>query len=139
MQRLFILFGMALTLALVLIRLADPYPVRAAREGQAPRGVVGRGAVSRSSAFEVTVRRPVAILMVTGAWWMFLISPRNTQISDLETERNVAVDTEGRLRVQIQQLEEIRDGDLRDGQGAVDGEHRPRGDEAAHASLAVPA
>ena len=54
----------------------------------------------------------LAVLLVTGVWWMFLISPRNTQISDLETERNVAIDTEGRLRVQIRQLEEIRDAEV---------------------------
>lgn len=52
------------------------------------------------------------VLIITVGWWMFLISPRNGQISDLETERNVAIDTEGRLRVQVQQLEEIRDAEV---------------------------
>lgn len=54
----------------------------------------------------------LGVLLITAAWWMFLISPRNAQISDLETERNVAIDTEGRLRVQIKQLEEIRDAEV---------------------------
>lgn len=50
----------------------------------------------------------LSIVLVTGVWWMFLIGPRNTRISDLDRERTVAVDTEGRLRVQIRQLEDIR-------------------------------
>ncbi len=51
----------------------------------------------------------LALLLVTVAWWMFIISPRNDRISDLENEHTAAVDTEQRLRVQIVQLQEIRD------------------------------
>ena len=48
-------------------------------------------------------------LLVTAAWWMFLISPRNGQIADYQDDLVVAQDTEQRLRVQIRQLQEIRD------------------------------
>ncbi len=51
----------------------------------------------------------LAAVMVTVAWWMFIIGPRNARISDLENEHRAAVDTEQRLRVQITQLQEIRD------------------------------
>jgi Tfp pilus assembly protein PilO len=54
----------------------------------------------------------LAVFFVTAAWWFFLISPRNADISTLETDRNVAIDTEQRLRVQIRQLEEIRDAEV---------------------------
>jgi Tfp pilus assembly protein PilO len=54
----------------------------------------------------------LSVVLVTAVWWMFLITPRNTQIADLETELNIAIDTESRLRVQIQQLEEIRDAEV---------------------------
>lgn len=48
-------------------------------------------------------------LLVTAVWWMFLISPRNGRIDELGDQLNAAVDTESRLRAEIQQLEEIRD------------------------------
>jgi len=51
----------------------------------------------------------LAAVLVTAAWWMFLISPRNAQISEYEDDLVVAQDTEQRLRVQIRQLQEIRD------------------------------
>lgn len=51
----------------------------------------------------------LAALAVTAAWWMFLISPRNAQIDDYHNQLDAAIDTESRLRVQIAQLEDIRD------------------------------
>jgi len=51
----------------------------------------------------------LAAVLVTAAWWMFLVSPRNGRITDLHGDLTVAEDTEARLRVQIRQLEEIRD------------------------------
>jgi len=51
----------------------------------------------------------LAGILVTAAWWMFLISPRNGRIADYQDDLVVAQDTEQRLRVQIRQLEEIRD------------------------------
>jgi Tfp pilus assembly protein PilO len=51
----------------------------------------------------------LAILLVTAAWWMFLISPRNGQITEHQDDLVVAQDTEQRLRVQIRQLQEILD------------------------------
>lgn len=51
----------------------------------------------------------LALVFVTAAWWMFLVSPRNAQITELDDELVVAQDTEQRIRVQIRQLEEIRD------------------------------
>lgn len=51
----------------------------------------------------------LAMVFVTAAWWMFLVSPRNAQISELDDQLVVAQDTEQRIRVQIRQLEEIRD------------------------------
>ena len=48
-------------------------------------------------------------LLVTGVWWLFLISPRNARITDYQQQLNAAVDTESRLRVQIQQLQDIGD------------------------------
>ncbi|MEX0825169.1 MAG: type 4a pilus biogenesis protein PilO [Acidimicrobiia bacterium] len=49
------------------------------------------------------------MLFITAAWWMFLVSPRNSRIAELGDELVVAQDTEQRLRVQVRQLEEIRD------------------------------
>lgn len=51
----------------------------------------------------------LAMVFVTAAWWMFLVSPRNARIGELDDELVVAQDTEQRIRVQIRQLEEIRD------------------------------
>jgi Tfp pilus assembly protein PilO len=51
----------------------------------------------------------LGVLVVTALWWMFLISPRNASIGDLHDQLSAAVDTESRLRVQIAQLQEIRD------------------------------
>lgn len=48
-------------------------------------------------------------LLLTAAWWMFLISPRNGTIGDYQDQLNAAIDTESRLRAQIVQLQEIRD------------------------------
>jgi Tfp pilus assembly protein PilO len=49
------------------------------------------------------------MLFITAAWWLFLVSPRNSRIAELGDELVVAQDTEQRLRVQVRQLEEIRD------------------------------
>ena len=57
----------------------------------------------------VGVLAVLAAVFVTIAWWMFLISPRNGQIADYRDDLVVAQDTEQRLRVQIRQLQEIRD------------------------------
>lgn len=51
----------------------------------------------------------LGMLFITAAWWMFLVSPRNSRIAELGDELVVAQDTEQRLRVQVRQLEEIRD------------------------------
>jgi Tfp pilus assembly protein PilO len=51
----------------------------------------------------------LAIVLVTVAWWLFLIGPRNSRISDLDNEYLAAVDTQQRLMVQVRQLQEIRD------------------------------
>lgn len=49
----------------------------------------------------------LGVILITLLWWMFLISPRNGEIADVERETFAAVDAEQRLRVQISQLEEI--------------------------------
>lgn len=54
----------------------------------------------------------LGILLVTGVWWMLLISPKNSQIADLEDELTIAIDTEQRLRVQIKELEAIRQAEV---------------------------
>lgn len=54
----------------------------------------------------------LAVLLVTGAWWMLLISPKNGDIADLEQELIGAIDTEQRLRVQINELETIRQAEV---------------------------
>lgn len=54
----------------------------------------------------------LAVLVVTGAWWMFLISPKNAEIVDFEGELNAAIDTEQRLAAQINQLEAIRQSEV---------------------------
>ena len=51
----------------------------------------------------------VGVLLLTAAWWMFLISPRNGTIGDYQDQLNAAIDTESRLRAQIVQLQDIRD------------------------------
>lgn len=51
----------------------------------------------------------LAVVLVTVAWWFFLISPRNAKIGDLQNEFTAAQDSEQRLRVQISQLQDIRD------------------------------
>lgn len=51
----------------------------------------------------------LVVLLVTAAWWMFLIGPRNARISDARDDLVTAQDAEQRLRVQIRQLQEIRD------------------------------
>jgi Tfp pilus assembly protein PilO len=53
------------------------------------------------------------VLIITGAWWMFLISPRNADIDRLNNERDAAAGTEVTLRGQIQRLEEVRDSEVR--------------------------
>ena len=54
----------------------------------------------------------LAVLLVTGAWWMLLIRPKNGDIADLEQELIGAIDTEQRLRVQINELETIRQAEV---------------------------
>lgn len=51
----------------------------------------------------------LAILLVTVGWWFLLISPRNEKIGDLQNQYTAALDSEQRLRVQIRQLQDIRD------------------------------
>jgi Tfp pilus assembly protein PilO len=51
----------------------------------------------------------LAVVLVTVAWWFFLISPRNEKIGDLQNQHTAAIDSEQRLRVQIRQLQDIRD------------------------------
>lgn len=52
------------------------------------------------------------VLIVSGAWWMFLISPRNDDIDRLQTERQAAIDTANTLQARIQRLEQIRDSEV---------------------------
>jgi len=52
------------------------------------------------------------VLLLTGAWWMFLISPTNEEIADFEDELDLAIDTEQRLRVQFDELEAIRQAEV---------------------------
>ncbi len=54
----------------------------------------------------------LAVLLVTGAWWMFLIGPKNGEIADFEKELNVAIDNEQRLRVKINELEAVRQAEV---------------------------
>lgn len=54
----------------------------------------------------------LVVLLATVAWWMFLISPKSGQIVDLGDELNVAIDTEQRLRVKINELEAIRQAEV---------------------------
>ena len=54
----------------------------------------------------------LGVLVVTGAWWMFLISPKNGDIADLERELTTAIDAEQRLRVEINELEAIRQAEV---------------------------
>lgn len=57
----------------------------------------------------VTTLVALGALLLTAAWWLLLISPRNSRIADLEDQQFAAVDTEQRLRTQIRQLQEIQD------------------------------
>ncbi len=54
----------------------------------------------------------LAVLVVTGLWWMFLISPKNGDIAGLEQQLFGAIDAEQRLRVQINELETIRQAEV---------------------------
>ncbi len=54
----------------------------------------------------------LAVLVVTGLWWMFLISPKNGDIAGLEQELVGSIDAEQRLRVQINELETIRQAEV---------------------------
>jgi len=54
----------------------------------------------------------LGVLLVTVAWWMFLVSPKNGEIADLERDLNVAVDTEQRLKIQLSELETIRQSEV---------------------------
>jgi Tfp pilus assembly protein PilO len=54
----------------------------------------------------------LVLLLVTGVWWMFLITPKNGEIDDLRRELNAAVDSEQRLRVRINELEAIRQSEV---------------------------
>jgi Tfp pilus assembly protein PilO len=54
----------------------------------------------------------LVVLLVMGVWWMFLISPKNGDIADLEKELVGAIDTEQRLRVQVSELEAIRQAEV---------------------------
>lgn len=52
------------------------------------------------------------VLVVTGAWWMLLINPKNGDIDRLRTELSAAVESEQLLRVRINELEAIRDSEV---------------------------
>jgi len=54
----------------------------------------------------------VGVLFLTAVWWMFLISPKNAEIADLEDELNVANGNELLLRVTINELENIRQAEV---------------------------
>jgi Tfp pilus assembly protein PilO len=54
----------------------------------------------------------LGVFLLTVAWWMLLISPKNSQIADLEDELNVAIGNEQLLRVTINELEAIRQAEV---------------------------
>ncbi len=54
----------------------------------------------------------IGVLFLTAVWWMFLISPKNAEIADLEDELNVANGNELLLRVTINELENIRQAEV---------------------------
>jgi len=53
----------------------------------------------------------VAIL-VAAVWWVFFISPKNSDVSDLEAQTQSAQDAELGLRAQLSQLQAIADSEL---------------------------
>ena len=54
----------------------------------------------------------LGVVLVTAAWWFFFISPKNGQIAEFERDLNTAIDTEQLLRVQINELEAIRQAEV---------------------------
>ena len=54
----------------------------------------------------------MGVLFLTAVWWMFLISPKNAEIADLEDELNVAIGNEQLLNVTINELETIRQAEV---------------------------
>lgn len=60
----------------------------------------------------IGVLTAVGLLLVTALWWMFMISPKNGEISGLKDDLNLAIDTEQRLRVQIAELQAVSDAEV---------------------------
>jgi Tfp pilus assembly protein PilO len=54
----------------------------------------------------------LALVLVTGLWWMFLISPKNQAIADAETRLEDAESQEVLLRTQIKRLQDIKDAEV---------------------------
>lgn len=58
-------------------------------------------------------RLPLIVLLLMAllgaGWWVLLISPRNTEIGRLEDALAAAAQEESRLRIQIRDLEQVRD------------------------------
>lgn len=51
-------------------------------------------------------------LLVTAVWWVFFISPKNSEISDTEAQTQSTEDAELGLRAQLSQLQAIADSEL---------------------------
>jgi Tfp pilus assembly protein PilO len=54
----------------------------------------------------------LVLILVTGLWWMFLISPKNSAIADAETQLSDAETQEVLLRTQLKSLQEIKDSEV---------------------------
>ena len=54
----------------------------------------------------------LAAFVVAAVWWVFFISPRNSDISDIEGQTQAAQDQELGLRAQLSQLQAIVDSEL---------------------------
>jgi Tfp pilus assembly protein PilO len=51
----------------------------------------------------------VAALAVTALWWLFVVSPRNEEVADINAQLDAAEAREDSLRTQIRQLTSIKD------------------------------
>ena len=51
----------------------------------------------------------VAALAVTALWWLFVVSPRNEEVADINAQLDAAEAREESLRTQIRQLTSIKD------------------------------
>ncbi|MDH3397862.1 MAG: hypothetical protein OEM81_08550, partial [Acidimicrobiia bacterium] len=54
----------------------------------------------------------LGMVLVTALWWMFVISPTNTKISDAQEEQQSAEDNEVLLRTQLSRLKKIQENEL---------------------------